>query len=73
MGLMQEECPSPSLFDMYINDIKDYFNKIDDARITIEGRKICVLKYADGLQKSLIHYIHTVYKINRLLTHPKVR
>ena len=39
------------------------FNKIDDAAITIEGRKICVLKYADelvliansedGLQKSL--------------------
>ena len=48
---------------MYINDIEDYFNKIDYAGITIEGRKICVLKYADdliliaksedGLQKSL--------------------
>ena len=46
---------------MYINDIEDYFNKIDYAGITIEGRKICVLKYAvdlvliakseDGLQK----------------------
>ena len=48
---------------MYINDIEDYFNKIDNAGITIEGRNICVLKYAgdlvliakseDGMQKSL--------------------
>ena len=49
MGLMQGECLSPSLFAMYINDIKDFFNKIDDAGITIEGRKICALKYADDL------------------------
>ena len=63
MGLMQGECLSPSLFAMYINDIEDYFNKIYYAGITIEGRKICVLIYADdliliaksedGLQKSL--------------------
>ena len=63
MGLMQGECLSPSLFAMYINDIEDYFNKIDNAGITIKGRKIWVLKYADdlffiaisedGLQKSL--------------------
>ena len=63
MGLMQEECLSPSLFAMYINDIEDYFNKTDYTGITIEGRKICVLKYdddlvliaksEDGLQKSL--------------------
>ena len=54
MGLMQGECISPSLFVM---------DKIDYAGITIEGRKICDLKYADdlvliaksedGLQKSL--------------------
>ena len=34
---------------MYINDIEDYFNKIDYAGITIEGRKICDLKYVDDL------------------------
>ena len=49
MGLMQGECLSSSLFAMYINDIENYFNKIDYAEITIEGRKICVLKYADDL------------------------
>ena len=63
MGLMQGECLSPSLIAIYINDIEDYFSKIDYAGITIEGRKICVLKYAydlvliakseDDLQKSL--------------------
>ena len=40
---MDDICLSPSLFAMYINDIEDYFNKIDDAGITIEGRKICAL------------------------------
>ena len=34
---------------MYINNIEDYFNKIYYAGITIEGREICVLKYADDL------------------------
>ena len=49
MGLMQVECLSPSLFVMYFNAIEDYFNKIDYAGINIEGRKICVLQYADDL------------------------
>ena len=60
---------------MYINDIEDYFNKIDDAGMTIEGRKICVLKYADdlvlisksedGLQKSL-NSLYSYYAQNKL-------
>ena len=39
----------PFLFSIYINDIEDYFDKIDDAGITIEGRKIYVLNYAENL------------------------
>ena len=31
------------------HDIEDYFNKIVDAGIAIEGQKIYVLKYADDL------------------------
>ena len=49
VGLMHRECLSPSLLAMNINDIEDYFNKIDYAGLTIERRKICVLKYAEDL------------------------
>ena len=74
---------SLSLFAMYINDIEDYFNKIDNAGITIEGIKISVLKYADDpvliaksedvWQKSL-NPLYSYCAQNKLtIKNPKVR
>ena len=60
---MQGECLSPSLFGIYINDIEHYFNKIDDAGITLKGKKMQMIwlslqKVKMVCKRVFIHYIY---------------
>ena len=59
---MQGECLSPTLFASYINEPEDHINEINKMGVTMNGKKISLLIYADdllisrssdGLQKGL--------------------
>ena len=48
-GLMQGECLSPTLFASYINKLEDHINEINEMGVTMNGKKISLLIYADDL------------------------
>ena len=48
-GLMQGECLSPALFASYINELEDHINGINEMRVTMNGKRISLLIYADDL------------------------
>ena len=47
--LMQGECPSPSLFSSFINDLEEAMDDVESMGVTIHGTRFTIPKYADDI------------------------
>ena len=60
---MQGECPSPSLFSSFINDLDEAMDDVESMGVTIHGTRITVLKF----YLMLLYYYQTMKKVYKMV------